>query len=274
MNDELHKKILSDLDQSGFGSEMRSIRAFLAKDWGCRGGYYYFDEDTKQNRETDLQAWHVKSKRFEGHTLLTEFGIIAEVKKTERPWVVFKREHTHGLEELDAWNNLTCAVHLPCNLFELVDVLSQHSLLQTLGWRGYSIHESFKKPDAPSRWYSAFVSVCKATEAEFVRHSKGRPDLAIWHEFSIFKPVVIVDGPLMAASLNDAGEVNLEEIDFAPFEFVHKSTMSTTDAYRVDLVKLDSLPKYVDLSEQRLDAITSTLESFMPTVLSQTDTKP
>jgi hypothetical protein len=187
---------------------------------------------------------------------------------------LFLSANTHGLEEIDAWNNLTCAVHLPCNHFELVNVLSQDSLLQALGWRGYSIHESFKKPDAPSRWYSAFVSVCKATEAELVRHSKGRPDLAIWHEFSIFKPVVILDGPLMAASLNDAGEVNLEEIDFAPFEFVHKSTMSTAEAYRVDLVKLDSLSKYVDLSEQRLNAITSTLESFMPTVLSQTNTKP
>lgn len=192
------------------------------------------------------------------------------MKKTERPWVVFKREHTYGLEELDAWNNLTYVVNLPCNHFQLVDVLSQHSLLQTLGWRGYSIHESFKKPDAPSRWYSAFVSVCKATEAELVRHSKSSVELAIWHEFSIFKPVVIVDGPLMAASLNDAGEVNLEEIDFAPFEFVHKSAMSTANDYRVDLVKLDSLSKYVDLSEQRLNFITSTLESFMPTVLTQT----
>lgn len=265
MNQELHNKILEDLDKSGFGSEMRAIRAFLTREWRCRGGYHYFDEDANQNKEADLEAWNMDSEDLtEENVLVTALYIIAEVKKTERPWIVFKRDLTHRFETLDAWNNLTYTIHLPFELYHLSGVMSEHSLLGMLGWKGYSIHESFKKPNAPSRWYSAFVSVCKAAEYERAKHAEGAPtQMESWHEFSMVKPVVIVDGPLMAASLNEAGEVSLEEIDFAPFEFAHKSKMSTKNSYRVDVVRLSSMSKYIDLSEQRLNAVKATILSLM-----------
>jgi len=264
MNEELKSKLEADLKKSGFASEMEAIKVFLGKDWGCRGGYHYFDEDEKKNRETDLVAWRVTTvKRPGDQYLVIACHIVAEVKKTERPWIVFKRDHTHLFDALDAWNNLTHTVNLPCEPFHLSPVLSAHGLLEMLGWKAYGIHESFKKPDTPSRWYPAFVSVCKAAEHELKVQSKSDLKIETWHKFDLIKPILILDGPLIAASLTESGELQLEETDFAPFEFAYKSQAATKDSYRIDVVRLNALGKYVELTDKRMDAIMQIVSPFM-----------
>jgi hypothetical protein len=264
MNEELHKKLIEDLGKSGFGSEMQAIKIFIDKGWRCSGGYYYFDEDEGKNKETDLVAGKgIHEKLDNGMDIDINYHIVAEVKKSEKPWVVFKKSFVHEkLESTDAWNNLIYQHNLPWERYNIVAALSENSLLKILKWKGYSIHESFKKPDAPSRWYSAFISVCKAAESELATHSTYTK-IREWYGLLLVKPIVILDGTLVSASLTDDGDVLLEEIKFAPFEFFHKSKNSTKDRYRVDVVKLDYLAEYIELSDARLKSISSRLLSLM-----------
>lgn len=263
MKEEMSKKLLDDLNKSGFGSEMRAIGAFLKRgEWWCRGGFHYFDEDEERNREVDIQAGTGKIQKCEDRShLQVAFVVIAEVKKSESPWIVFKR--TPVAASYDAWNNLTFTLNLPCDDHHFDEPLSKYSLSEICGWKGYGIHESFKKPNDKSRWYSSFVKVCKASEAEV----RSQTDLyakvsAHWHQLSLIKPVVILDGILVAASLSDDGGINLEEIDFAPLDFSFRSKVSTTESYLVDVVRLDRLGSYLDLLDKRFAGVWDTIISF------------
>jgi len=254
MDQELNKQLLEDLNKSGFGSEMRAIRQFLRKEWSCKGGSHYFDEDENKNQEIDIEAGKGRVEKCEnGRHLLVSSRIVAEVKKAVRPWIVFKRP----------WNNLTYTRNLPCDDHHLVEPLSQRSLSQVCGWKGYGIHESFKKPNAPSRWYSSFVKACKAVESHLKTHAAVHDKVGpLWHEMTLIKPVVILDGILLSASLSDESAINLEEIDFAPFDFSYRSKASTKDSYLIDVVRLDHLDAYIDLSERRLQALWDSISPF------------
>jgi hypothetical protein len=82
---------------------------------------------------------------------------------------------------------------------------------------------------------------------------------------ALIKPIVILDGTLLAASLSDEGAINLEEIDFAPFDFSYRSKASTKVSYLIDVVRLDHLNGYIDLSEKRLDALWDSISPFTRT---------
>jgi hypothetical protein len=43
MNAKFRKELISDLEKSGFRSEMVAIRTCLTGKWSCKGGNAYFD---------------------------------------------------------------------------------------------------------------------------------------------------------------------------------------------------------------------------------------
>jgi len=260
MNAELHAKILQDLQKSGFASEMRAIRAFRDAGWQCSGAGTYFDLDEGITRTIDLKAYELARDREIGDGGFEfEYELFVEVKKSERPWIVFRQaEISKGTG--DAWENPFVSHHPACPLGELTPLLRQHSVRKKLGWMGYGVHESFKEPQDTGRWYAAAVSACKATY-DFVRHEAfqhldhmpKRTFLMMTH------PVVIIDGPLWSAELRDGEDPNLEEIEFAPFNFEFGTANYKQKTYRVDLVRLESLTNYLKTLKERIDAITAHL---------------
>lgn len=260
MDHQFEQNIISDLEKSGFSSELRSIRQFLTCGWKCSGFANYVDRDQELITGVDLIAWEDKEVSLERLRYGVQFNITAEVKKSEKPWVVFK-EHSKYVVD-DHLKNLTHITGLtPC---DLRDDMSQDSVYSKLGWRAYGIHESFKDPKAPSRSYSAMIKACKAAESrldacsayykEQEEHSKGSKNSEHLHKerFVVFvKPIVILDGRLFAASLSDSADISIEEIRFTSFEFYYKSKHCSKGLYLVDIVRLDGLEEYIRLAEAR-----------------------
>ena len=167
---------------------------------------------------------------------------------------------------MDAWNNIILWDYLPEFSREqreaITAAMSVGSLMVENNWKGVGIHQSFKDPDSPSRWYSAFTAVCKATEdtleKEKAGEEEGRPIAdAGWSpsSFNLFQPLVIVDGMLVGTQLSSRGEVEVREIDSAAFNFTYASKAYTRGDYRVDVVTLKGLKKYLKLVERRQDAV-------------------
>lgn len=262
MDEKFRNKIIKDLEKSGFGSEMRAIREFLSREWNCTGNFSYFDKDKQISREGDFNASRQRLEKLGSlNSVIFRFHIAGEVKKSDSPWIVFKE--STGIYLGDAWTNLTFFKQLPCSHVQLTAQLSEHSLLAKTKWRGYGIHESFKKPDRSSRWYSSFVSSCKAAEHILDRNreiikSFGEisNDAFEKRPFLLFvKPVVILDGPLLSAEITSTGKISIKETDAAPFAFHFKTINYDRPHYSVDLVSLSALAKYIEESEKRQDAI-------------------
>jgi hypothetical protein len=260
MNPEFEKKVIADLEKSGFSSELRAIRTFLSCGWACTGFANYFDLDQELITGVDLYAWKDKEVRHERLRYGVQFRIDAEVKKSEKPWIVFKEESDHVID--DHINNLT---HI-CGLvpFSLRHAMAQDSAYSQLRWKAYGIHEGFKDPNAPSRSYSAMIKACKSAEhtlkvssayyREFEERSKDREDddRSYKEHFVVFvKPIVILEGILLAAGLSDTGQISIEEIQFAPVQFYYKSKHCEKGIYLVDIVTLEGLKEYIRMSERR-----------------------
>jgi hypothetical protein len=127
------------------------------------------------------------------------------------------------------------------------------------------VHEAFKEPSQPSRWYSAFVSVCKACE-NLRLSGRGCYGDEIMTKFfgdmlvlELYNPVVIVDGPLVSVKLLNNGKFSLEETSYAPFEFDFESGKYDRGQYRVDLVALAHLDKYIALCETRIQKVAESM---------------
>ncbi|WP_439884696.1 hypothetical protein ACTACK_21805 [Pseudomonas syringae] len=250
MNKELIKKIIDDLEKSGFSTELQARKIFQDSGWSVNAGYGYLDKDENKSREIDILATKVKSSKHQGKSFVhSEFHVCAEVKKTEKPWVVFDQQTNPALLGC-AWNNLISAINLPVSPSRFAQTLQQRSPIKINGWVASGIHESFKNPDQPSRWYSSFVSVAKASEFYFENCPGGEKQtdniLENPCEIHFIQPLVILSGQLYRATLARTGEIEITETQAASFRFDYRSKNYERQNYRIDLVTLSGLETYLE----------------------------
>jgi hypothetical protein len=50
MDEEFYRKLIEDLQKSGFGSEMKALQTFIDCDWSCTAGSVYEDPMTREQR--------------------------------------------------------------------------------------------------------------------------------------------------------------------------------------------------------------------------------
>lgn len=271
MNPDFEKKVIEDLELSGFSSELRSIRTFISKDWKCSGFANFYDLDQKTITGVDLRAWLHQEIRYNSTTTYgIDFHIEAEVKKSEKPWVLFK-EYQDTVYD-DNTNNLVYFSEIAP--YKLKNSISHNSIFSKAKWRAYGLHESFKKPTEHSRSYSALIKACKAAESALNSKSAYYKELkeldkeSGGQEFKDYavifvKPVIILDGKLLAANLSDKSEISIEEIKFATVEFYYNSEHCKKGRYLIDIVTLENLPEYIDLSESRQEKMFDDIENHV-----------
>jgi hypothetical protein len=251
VNDKFHNQLIQDLRRSGFYSEMEAIRACTSAKWECRGSFTYFDKDERATRECDFEAVSARwSPRVVDGMMIRIIGrLLGQVKKSQNPWIAFIDRHVNG-ERFNKISEITTqGADVPPR--NVADALQKHSLIAQKGWIASGIHEAFKKPSDHSKWYPAFVSACKATESAL--------DAAVAHldgmQLQLIKPVVILDGILVAAELSTEGELVLTETDSAPFAFEYRSDAYERPGYYLDVVTLEAFPRYLEWTEARLASV-------------------
>lgn len=269
MNVELEKKLIADLEKSGFSSELRAIRTFLSCGWQCTGFANYFDLDEEKIRAVDLRASSEQTETLSNNIRVgVEYLIEAEIKKSNNPWIVFKEKIGYLLD--DYMNNLVylCNIRPP---YRYKDAMAAESLYTQFGWKAYNLHESLKPPNEYSRSHTAMITVSKSAESmleaasaaykELEQISRESGDPLNERVLVFVKPILILDGLLMAANLSDTGQISLEEIKFAPIEFYYTSKHCRKGQYLIDIVTLDNLKEYIEISERRRQAMFDRIKS-------------
>jgi hypothetical protein len=234
---------------------MKVIGIFRKHQWSCNSSIVYFDQDEKKSRELDFRGIHTYTQ----DNLTSEFVILGEVKKSQSPWVVFKKSKSHiSSIELLGGGDILCVDNLPLP-YSLA--IAKYSLTAQNKWQGYGIHETFKNPDQPSRWFSAFVATSKAIESSviqfdsfFANRDKSEYNPESGSYLGILKPVVIIDGGLFGAELIDE-QLVVSEIPYTAVKFEYKSPNYARGSYLVDLVSVNSLDNYIQLCEKQQQAI-------------------
>jgi hypothetical protein len=236
----------------------------VSRNWECHGSFTYYDKDEKTTRECDFESLTGAAGVRKQKGLIKIFvRLLGQVKKAERPWIVFKDRTFKPLDTIEAWDNIIYDLNLPLERSQLADILSQDSLISTNGWKASGVHEAFKKPNDASTWYSAFVSACKAAEsandAAVAAYQPFPNALSDEILFELIKPIVVFDGTLVAAEVDDGGDLELTEIESAAFRFEYRSESYQRQHYCLDLVTLRGLSDYLDLTVRRMKRVFDTL---------------
>jgi hypothetical protein len=269
MDPTLNSKIITDLQKSGFASQLKALQTLDSAGWYCTSGRAFFDLDEQKTRDLDISAYRGIQGRVHPNSAVQALWFLSvEVKKSEKPWIVFKQE-IQPWEKIDGWNNLIFAHNLPLEATDFADTISEQSLLTKTGWRGTGIHESFKDPQHSSRWYQAFLTAAKGAE-EILRINSLSPNsptspihasLDRPPYFFLVQPIVVLDGILATAEIDKSNKIELTEIPFAPFRFQFSANKYSRNDYRIDLVRLDALDEYVSMVKLRLETIFGLLKS-------------
>lgn len=227
MDETLKKRIIADIQKTGFPSELK-VAAILKKDnWTIEQNGTYLDYETNQSREIDIKAYKLFSEEKSKFYFFVH--LIIEVKKIDtRPWIFFVRENISkpvlnfigpGYSQIITDENFRNRFLPARQLMELFPRNEEDAI-------GTAYYDAFKAVDEPSKIYGALLSAIKGafheakiSEGESKKEEKFNPEEIIY--LNIFMPIVILDGLMFKASLNDDETVNLEETNYVPIEISH-----------------------------------------------------
>lgn len=253
MDDSFIKNIKQDLVKSGFGAELKVRKIFkehlkteISSYWEIETASMFFDKDENKSREIDLIAT-AESNLMNVDSSYIVYHLFCEVKKSKSPWIVFKDSDVSNSYRVKSSSYDTRNT-------DIDDILRNTNtyLPKLMKWKGSGIHEAFKNPSQPSRWYSAFLATVKASIDNYERWADDEFEESIKSiALDIYQPVVIVDGILLSSELDDNDEIELQEIMFASFPFEYKTKNYQQEQHSVDLVSLEYFSEYLRYTEGR-----------------------
>jgi len=250
---DLPRELAKDLEKSGFGSELAALQIFHRAAFRTVAGKVYFDKVLNSQREVDLSAEkELISSVSEDWMCEAVVSVVGEVKKSERPWVVFKSgtyENPYNIYLSDTliWTQNIRAEHT------VQEELAKDFLASREHWFGHGVHEAFKKPDDLGRWFKAASSVCRAAWGAMA-DSPPRQAQEKLATVIVTQLLVVLDGRLFCATSSEDFQLELSEISRATLLY-QETNRSFNRRFWVDLVVLNSLPNYVDELDSRLQVV-------------------
>jgi len=251
----LKEKIINDIRKTGFISELQVGSILRKNNWSTNHSDHYEDKDLSKSREIDIIATKVKND-FENHLHL-EFSLVIDVKKmNKRPWVIFSIDKEGSLTQ--GWR----IQHSGYNDMKRFGENKQHrgglfsrevdhnNFKKNIKKIGVAFHEAFKPPSETSKIYESLISVCKATwyrnnRYNFKSFDDYNPDEPT--EIYIYIPLVVLDGNLFEAILDNNGEIQLNEKELIQIKLNYSSPnygKSDIDFFP-DIVQVNNLQEYL-----------------------------
>lgn len=217
--------------------------------------YEAFIKPTSYNIALDVLGKKADSFKFAKY-----FDNSAEVKKSEKPWIFFEKERKGSIVSEFETNYIN---------IKGVDLLNFAGKQDSLYYKeriGSGIHEAFKSPNHTSRWYGACLSAIKSMHSEL----KNENNMFNSNHITHYTPLIILDGVLISAKMDNDSEICLEYIDRGFIDFEYESSNYTHKSYRVGIVTLNGLDDYLKRLKSiqyLLDSSLIELESFQNAVV-------
>ena len=197
------------LEGEGFPLEMRVAAAFRKAGFEVRQSDVYMDHESGKTREIDVIA---TDSDYLG-VVVTHFVI--ECKSSKKPWILLSSD-----DALSNYKNLLAFGVLSENVLKvLASRITSEESLHALPWLsmgrrgGYALRQAFSKNLDVA--YTAAISVAKACGD--LAHST---DTTMPIRSFIFAfPIIVIDTPLLECTLQDDGQLQLDEVPQGEFLF-------------------------------------------------------
>ena len=265
MADDEIKSLQKDISKTGYVSEMIVARIFGKSGWQVYDHLYFLDKDENKGREIDLTTVYTSTKSNPKKSLTIKVGLAVEVKKvTNKPWVVFTSPLNPPLETIE---NLfdTSLIRLHIQEIWFPALYENHPVSKSKGF-GRVSYQSFRgqqeeddstdskrrsKGSSITPNFSAFVSSFKAAFEirDFFRLGNNQPlrdtNNVRTYEVGIVHGLIVVDGKLYDAAVQDDRSFEISEAAHVPYVFSYNSKEYGARRLLIDIVTLDHLSHYL-----------------------------
>lgn len=268
MSGDIAKKIIVDLDKFGFPAEVAISSDLESADWIVYNGPLFEDCNESKAREIDIHAVNVdfsladrikkKIKPGDENKLISHLTI--EVKKSTKPWIFFDNGRPDW-QAIPEQNFKSAIKDIPSLFDDLIDLgLKKHRYIKVKFHKSY--HVAFTNPSDPSAIYEALVKTTKA-----LNYFKGHYGIG-GYALHLFTPVVVLDGTLWSASLDNDGKVALKKVDqlfvlFGQLTNDRNSKKKYEEVQICDIVTRDSFSKYLKIIGDNNKEIYSAWTNFV-----------
>lgn len=205
METELTTKIKTWLLEQGFPFEMHVASVLVKSDFQVIQSKIFNDPETGVKREIDIVATLQDTSGF------LSINFVIECKKTSSPWIVFSSKDT--LSTYNYHHTFGFRTKYARKLFLKHDNDDFEAMRKEIPWYwnydkriGYSAIQAFTQGKDSS--FVAQMSALKASYSLRNDEDKGTVDM-----ISIYFPIVLLEGDLFEAYLNEKGELTVAPSD-------------------------------------------------------------
>lgn len=256
----LEERILDEIRKTGYPTEIISATLMQQRGWGVLHNLSYLDDVEGRSREFDVRAYRSWAIKGPTQTFVIGAFLIAECKKSDKPWVFFttRDEHRSASDLL-----LIKARSLPAHIF-WSDVANEPAIIPEDKLR--RIHHYFGRNNIARTYFEPFKGLEKADRAQMIYtavlsatkatlfHLKERA----WENFlPIYYPVVIFNGDLFEARVESETNITLERTNYVQLahHYIEPARANLANGsgkqheFLVDVVHVNYLDEYLTTVE-------------------------
>lgn len=241
--EELKSKVLKDIQKSGFISEMMVNSILIKKGWlFTLCGETFNDKDLNKSREIDIVSYKVLAN--EDDSVRVGVHVVIEVKKSEKPWVVFCQKKEHFFHNLVTLVMLRDSENINMDELSFSDIGENYRHSKSNIY-GSAYTEAFKGPSETSQIYSALITACKAATS----YQKKESDASMKNnkkQINFYLPIVVLNGKLFQAKLDESGDVEIEETNYCPINLNYSSDNYSQERFFPEIVTIDEFESHLD----------------------------
>ena len=254
---ELVRKLLKDIEKTGFPSELQVADIFISQGWVGEESLYFIDQDEQKGREIDLSIHTSCSTKTEPYIFVWTM-LSVEIKKSEKPWVIFTSD-----------KRITDSIGRYAILHHLNNVDSKILPSKEVG----QSHPSSSEPRIGRNCCVGFNngnnqaiyrSLLTATKACIENHRLASSHKEAYDDNSydvvFYTPVVVFDGNLFESHLNNEGEVVITEVNLIPYRFNYASPSYAHRSNLFDIVTIEHLSRYLEAHRRWIEHMHKTVE--------------
>jgi hypothetical protein len=182
----------------------------------------------------------------EDFTVNVTVHLIIEVKKSEKPWIIFCQKRSTRQHGFLGWGILNFRDNLPKGRLLSKTINLQNRYANSNSY-GTAYTEAFKNTSETSQIYQALIGSCKAAVhvKDMISYEVGPYNPLDDHDVDFFLPITLLDGVLFKAELDNDGEIELVEAEYCPVQLNYSSQKYTENIFFPEIVTLNDFENHL-----------------------------
>ncbi len=262
----MEQQISDWLIKTGYPLELFVYEQLVKRKYLCEKSSLYPDIRSGVSREIDVTAY-LHAPEYETHSYSLQ--LLIECKKSEKPLLVLAEKQTKArFDQLLGKGNESVhdlAISLAYVHFHEQTPEVQKTILGPWAEQvpiGYSIIPAFQNSD--ENIYKGIMGLASASEyylkqqADFLKSVRSweNDNLVDNNPFQLQIPVLVVDSPLFSVSINDDGELDIHETDWASLNIRLPWNLENEDrTCSIQVIRKNRFPQAIDAFEQLLSYV-------------------